>query len=307
MDSNRKKSAVVVVSAGGIEKISDIPQFLFGMFTDKRIMPFSKTVRLLFAAVITSLRAGQTYKILKQVRSPARIYTASIAEKLNKQLDMDLFFAMSYTKPKISKLVKRLKSYETIFVVSLFPQFSYTTTASEIDAFRNLEAEIIPVNTFYKDSRYIDIVESNISDALQKVPKSERSDTILLFSAHSLPVKLYETTRDPYINQVKETASLIADRFHSYQHRLSFQSKLGPVKWVSPTTFETIDRLPKHSPILVIPISFITDNSETVYEIDILYKKFAERLGTSYFVRSSCVNDDDRFILLLRDIIMETV
>ncbi len=299
------KSTVVVVSTGGIAKISDISQFLFGMFTDKRIMPLNKIARFLLAAIITSLRARQTYKIFKQVQSPVKIYAASIADKLQKQLDMDIFFALNYTKPKISKLIKRLKSYDKIFVVSLYPQFSYTTTASELDVFRNLKAEIIPLNTFYKDNRYLDIIQSYISNALLRIPEPQRNDTILLFSAHSLPIKLYESTHDPYISQVKETAALVAKRFNNHKYRISFQSKLGPVKWISPTTFETIAELPKNVPVLIVPISFIIDNTETLYEIDILYKKFAEGLGMHDFIRSECINDDDRFVSLIKNIILE--
>ncbi len=301
--------AVVIVSTGGIAKISDIPQFLLGMFTDKRILPYSRPVRFLLAIAIIALRWPKTYSILKQSGpSPVIFYTHSIVKKLKILLKTDLFFAMRYTKPKIAEIVNKLTHYEKIFIVSLLPQFSYTTVGSFMDKFERVSKKSERIDTFYKDKEYIDIVEQKIEDAIEKIPEHLREEAVLLFSAHSLPIALAETTKDPYIKQVEESVELAVKRFPKHRYELAFQSKLGPVKWFNPTTADKIMELAKKRlPIVMIPISFIVDNSETIYEIDLLYKALAKKWGASFFVRADCINDDDRFVKLIAEKIKEKI
>lgn len=297
----KNRSAVVIVSTGAIAKASDIPGFLWGMFTDKRIMPYNTFVRFLLAALIISLRLPKTYGILKDAGpSPVLLYTRSIVKKLGNLVDADLFFAMRYTSPKIEELTEKLENYKKVFIVSLFPQFSYTTVASFMDKFENLSKNCIRIDTFYKDKEYIDIVAQKIDDALKKIPKDLRKQAVLLFSAHSLPISLVKKTGDPYIKQVKENVELLAERFPEYRSELAFQSKLGPVKWFAPATLDKVVELSKrHLPIVVVPVSFIIDNSETIYEIDLLYRSLAQKWGAAAFLRADCPNDDDRFVKLI--------
>ncbi|NOZ83422.1 MAG: ferrochelatase [Epsilonproteobacteria bacterium] len=303
------RQAIVIVSTGGIAKISDIPQFLLGMFTDKRILPYSRPVGFLLAVAIIALRWPKTYSILKRSGpSPVIFYTRSIVKKLKILLKADLFFAMRYTKPKIAEIVNELTNYEKIFIVSLLPQFSYTTVGSFMDKFEKVSKKSIRIDTFYKDKEYIDIVGQKIEDAIEKIPEHLRKEAVLLFSAHSLPISLAEKTKDPYIKQVKESVELTAKRFPKHRYELAFQSKLGPAKWFNPTSADKVTELAKkHLPIVMVPISFVVDNSETIYEIDLLYKALAEKWGASYFVRADCINDDDRFVELIAKRIREKI
>ncbi len=302
-----RSNAVVIVSTGGISKVSDIPIFLWGMFTDKRIMPYNRFARFLLAILIISLRSPKTYGILKHSGpSPVLSYTRSIVKKLGNLVDADLFFAMRYTSPKIEELIDTLENYKKIFIVSLFPQFSCTTIASFMDRFGEVAKKAVKIDTFYKDARYIDIVAQKIDDALKKLPKDLRKKAVLLFSAHSLPISLVKKTGDPYIKQVKESAELLAKRFSEYRSELAFQSKLGPVKWFAPATLDKVAELSKrHLPIVVVPVSFIIDNSETIYEIDLLYKSLANKYGAAAFLRADCPNDEEKFVRLLAEKLKE--
>jgi ferrochelatase len=131
----------------------------------------------------------------------------------------------------------------------------------------------------------------------------------LLFSAHSIP-ESYVRNGDPYLEQTKESVELIMDRLgRRNPYQLSFQSKIGPVKWLEPFTNDAIKEIGKQGidDVLVVPISFVSEHIETLYELDILYKKVAAEAGVENFRRVPALNSDPTFIRALAEIVESTL
>jgi ferrochelatase len=127
----------------------------------------------------------------------------------------------------------------------------------------------------------------------------------LLFSAHSIPEKKVREG-DPYLDQTKTTVERIMDRLERQNpYRLCFQSKIGPIKWLEPITSNVIVEMGKRDiqDVLVIPVSFVSEHIETLYELDILYKKTADEAGIANFRRVPALNSDPAFIRALADIV----
>jgi ferrochelatase len=127
----------------------------------------------------------------------------------------------------------------------------------------------------------------------------------LLFSAHSIPEKKVQEG-DPYLDETRTTVESIVTRLgRKNPYRLSFQSKIGPVKWLEPMTSSVLVELGKRDvqDVLVVPVSFVSEHIETLYELDILYKKTAADAGVSNFRRVPALNSDPAFIKALADIV----
>jgi ferrochelatase len=150
---------------------------------------------------------------------------------------------------------------------------------------------------------YIESFVRSIQGELARFPHPDKVH--LLFSAHSIP-ESYVRNGDPYLDQTKQSVELIMDglgRRNPYQ--LSFQSKIGPVKWLAPFTNDVIIQLGKQgiADVLVVPISFVSEHIETLYELDILYKKVAAEAGVANFRRVPALNSDPVFIRALAEIV----
>jgi ferrochelatase len=202
-----------------------------------------------------------------------------------------------------------------LVILPLFPQFSVTTTGSGFALLKQLierRPRIKQLNTSWVRSwhdhpTYI----ASFTDLVQReLAKFKDPDAAhLLFSAHSIP-ESYVKNGDPYLEQTRRSVELIMDRLgrrNSYQ--LSFQSKIGPVKWLEPSTNDVIIDLGKRGvhDVLVIPISFVSEHIETLYELDILYKHVAEDAGVTNLRRVPALNSDPTFIRALAEIVTTTL
>jgi len=200
-------------------------------------------------------------------------------------------------------------------ILPLFPQYSVTTTGSgfsilrrSIDArsiFRKLDVQW--VCAWPDHPTYIESFSQAIRRELAKFPDPEKVH--ILFSAHSIP-ESYVRKGDPYLDQTKKSVELIMDRMgRQNPYQLSFQSKIGPVKWLEPSTNDVITRLGKEGieNVLIVPISFVSEHIETLYELDILYKKIAADAGIKNFRRVPALNSDPVFIRALADIVENTL
>ena len=153
-------------------------------------------------------------------------------------------------------------------------------------------------------------IESFVQGIRRELAKFENPNGAhILFSAHSIP-ESYVRKGDPYLEQTKKTVELIMDRLERKNpYQLSFQSKIGPVKWLKPFTNDVITQLGKQDvdDILVVPVSFVSEHIETLYELDILYKKVAEEAGVKTFRRVPALNSDPTFIRALAEIVENTL
>jgi ferrochelatase len=220
-------------------------------------------------------------------------------------------------RPFLKEAVERiLKSdVQSLVILPLFPHYSVTTTGSGFAVLRKLidanprfrELDVQWVCSWQDHPTFITSFVQSIQRELEKFPSPEKVH--LLFSAHSTP-ESYVREGDPYLDQTRKSVELIMDRLgRKIPHHLSFQSKIGPVKWLEPFTNDVIVKLGKEGidDILVVPISFVSEHIETLYELDILYKKVAQEAGVANFSRVPALNSDPTFIRALAEIVESTL
>ncbi len=279
-EDNEKR--LTLVSMGGVDSFSSILPFLFRMFTDNHILPLPSSLRFIIALAITACRAKQTWDIYKNAGpSPVRQITERIKAKLSEK-GIESSVAYLYSQPVFEKASTSLV---------LYPFYSHSTHGRVVE---NSKCVVPPLAIF---PEFFDLVEERLRkelDALEDTLKPA-----VLFSAHSLPERLAQRTRDPYRRDIETFVRYMSKRF-CVPVFLSFQSRLGPVEWFEPTTESMIKKLAKRFDTLILfPVSFAIDNTETVHEMDVLYARIAKQCGVRRFIRVSCFNDDDRFVDLL--------
>lgn len=241
-----------------------------------------------------------------------------------------VYVAMRYWHPLTEETVAKIShsAIRKIVVIPLYPQYSRATTGSSIKKLieefagitgnkiempkayqRTFSVQAPPftidfVASWYDHPIYIEALIEKISKGMELFASGSRKSKFgvpVLFSAHSLPQKFIDEG-DPYVNETKRTIDEISKRINIESY-LSYQSKSGPVKWLEPSTEDMITRLAKKGVknLLIVPISFVSDHIETLYEIDMLYKNMAHKLGMN-LQRVESLNTSPKFIEALSDI-----
>src|SRR5207248_711726 len=207
------------------------------------------------------------------------------------------------------------RKLDKLLILPLFTHYSVTTTGSGFSVLRQLieqrpslkRLDIQWVRSWPDQPTYIESFVQSIQRELEKFGNKEKVH--LLFSAHSIP-ESYVRNGDPYLEQTRQSVELIMDRLgRKNTYQLSFQSKIGPVKWLEPFTNDVLKKLGKEGidDVLVVPISFVSEHIETLYELDILYKKVAAEAGIANFRRVPALNSDPTFIRALAELVESTL
>jgi protoporphyrin/coproporphyrin ferrochelatase len=318
------KLGVLVFNLGGPESLRDVKPFLYRLFSDPEIIRIKwGPVRKAVAYMIATLRKkkSQGYYRLIGGGSPLRRLTEEQAGALEVELrrrgmDARTFVGMCTWKPFLDEAVQQVmkSGVDRLVILPLFPHYSFTTTRAGSEALRRLLArpelktlEITWISTWAEHPTYIESFASSIEKELGKF--SAPGKVQLLFSAHSIP-ESYVREGDPYLDQTKASVEKIMDRLgRKNPYELSFQSKIGPVKWLEPATNVVIREYGKRGiqDVLVVPISFVSEHIETLYELDILYQKVATDAGVGNFKRVPALNSDPLFIGALADIVQEAL
>ncbi len=317
------KTGVLVFNLGGPETLRDVKPFLYRLFSDPEIIRIRFTpLRKVIAYTIATLRRKKSEGYYAQIGggSPIRRLTEDQARALEQELrrrghDAQTFVGMCAAPPFLEEAIDRAvqSQLHRLIILPLFPQFSTTTTGSGFPVLRRLmesrpqfkTIDVRWIREWFDHPVYIESFALAIERELRrnKVPDKFH----ILFSAHSIP-ESYVKQGDPYLDQTEKTVQLIMVRLqkmgYANTHQLAFQSKVGPQKWLSPMTSDVIADLGKNGirDVLVVPISFVSEHSETLYELDILYKKSAEQAGITNFRRVAAPNSDPTFIRALADI-----
>lgn len=319
------KVGVLLFNLGGPETLRDVKPFLYRLFSDPEIIRIKwGPVRKLLAYTIATLRRKTSEGYYRQIGggSPLRRLTEEQARALADEFktrgkDVQTFVGMCTWHPFLKEAVERIEKsdIQRLVILPLFPHYSVTTTGSGFAVLRNLiekrpsfkKLDVQWVRSWEDHPRYIESFEQFTRRELVKFENPEGAH--ILFSAHSIP-KSYVREGDPYLEQTKKSVELIMDRIgRKNPYELSFQSKIGPVKWLEPFTNDVIMRLGKEgiTDVLVVPISFVSEHVETLYELDILYKKVAEKAGVANFRRVPTLNSDPSFIKALAEIVEGTL
>ena len=307
-----EKIAVILLNLGGPKQVEDVRPFLYNLFADRLIIRLGPAfMQKPLAWWIARKRAPKSQEYYRQIGggSPLNKITAAQARALEKELNIDGWFqvemAMRYWHPFSHEVVPSLlnNGIRRIVALTLYPHYSIATTGSSlIDLRRCLAgqtaAQLLEIESWPEQPDYTACLARRIIKGVAAGPKAE-----VVYSAHSLPLKFIEEG-DPYLDHLKQTIKAVEQQTEIHGH-LCFQSRSGPVEWLSPSTPETIERLAREGAkrILMVPISFVSDHVETLCEIDIQYKKLAAGLGVE-LSRTPSLNTDPAFIAGLKALVV---
>jgi ferrochelatase len=310
------KTAVLLLQMGGPDSLDAVEPFLRSLFSDRDIIRLGPAFfQPALARFIARRRAPKVEACYERIggKSPIRELTEAQAAALEERLgdNFRCFTAMRYWRPSTIEALAAVKraGMARIIALPLYPHYSRATTGSGFNELRRVLSlagvtfTVTFINSFHDSPLYLEALAETIDAGLSSFPPGE--ETTLLFSAHSLPVSFIESG-DPYLSQVEETVRLVMERFPGRRHELAFQSKAGPVKWLEPSTEETIARLAENGcrNILAVPVSFVSDHIETLYEIDVTYADLAMRKGILQFRRAPALNTRPLFIECLADLVL---
>jgi ferrochelatase len=314
----KNKSAVVLFNLGGPDSLEAVQPFLENLFNDPDIfkLPFQKTL----AKYISKKRAPKVQEEYKLIggKSPLGMWTEKQRKMLqNKFLlygyNVDVFVAMRYWNPLTEEIVLEVEKndYEKIILLPLYPHYSISTTGSSFNEWKRYykgdSSKLIYIDNYYNHPIYLKALNERISEALQKFPENIRNEVQLVFSAHGTPVS-YLKKGDPYSGQITDTIEAVMKlRNNDHEYHLCFQSKVGPAKWLEPATDKMIEELAGKGKknILIIPVSFVSDHIETLYELDIEYRHVAEKAGIQNYIVTEGLNDLQFFVDALYDLVTE--
>lgn len=328
-----RKIGVVLLNMGGPDSLQAVEPFLYNLFSDHDIVQIPKPIQKPVAFLISKIRSKKTRKYYEIIggKSPQKEQTFMQAQSLQQSLgeDYKVVVAMRYWHPFTEEALEELFKHQLkkIILLPLYPQYSRTTTGSSFNEFdrkvrkyikpgkftviSTLEGQDRPyyypsnipihkVNCYFDNPDYIQAMVLNIKESVQNY-----RDYFFLFSAHSLPEKII-LQGDPYKRQTEKTVELIMEHFPGVEFTLSYQSKVGPVKWLQPFTEETIRKLVIKGvkKLVVIPVSFVSEHSETLYELDYVYGSMAKELGIESYVRVPTLQTHPFFITALKNIVL---
>ncbi len=270
----------VLVNTGGVERFADYPPFLLRMFSDRRILPLPPLLRKVVAFSVATLRSPIAYRKYRKIGgSPILKIMRKQAEDLEKLLNIPVRYACLYSKPLLSDVLKVL-SQEEVVVIPQYPQFSFTTTMAVVDMLMQVAPDSKIVTSYHDNPHFIEMWAGEIA-------KCSLNGVVVLFVAHGVPEKVLRMG-DPYYRQVLESASLIAARLNLRHYRVAFQSRLTP-GWAKPYVEDVMKDLSKsgYDSVLVVPLSFVNEHLETLYDLDIELASLAKDLGFKNYVRVS--------------------
>lgn len=328
---SKQKLAVVLFNLGGPDGPSAIKPFLFNLFYDKAIIAVANPMRWLLAKFISAKRAPVAKKIYAEMggRSPILELTQAQAHALESGLknkitetEIQTFVSMRYWHPFANETVKQVKAFapDRVVLLPLYPQFSTTTTASSLAEWRTvaaregLNAKTKTICCWPTQPGFITAQAKLLNDAIAVLSSTATPGTLIevLFSAHGLPKRTVERTGDPYPDHVAYGAKAIIDAANKlapgnadrFSWKVSYQSRVGNLEWIGPDTEDEIKRAGKRgAALVVVPLAFVSEHSETLVELDIEYAQVANRAGVKKYIRVPAVGTQPDFIDGLSDLV----
>jgi len=318
--ADSKNIAVILFQLGGPDSQAAVEPFLYNLFCDPDIINFpgSFLARKPLAKLISTTRSKVVRQHYAEIGggSPIRRLTTqqgkALEAALRQHISARTIVAMRYWHPNTEEAISSLESvpYDEIVLLPLYPHYSFATTGSSLKEWNRLYKPSVPVHLidhFYDHPDYIAGIVERINGVLRQLPNPE--EVHLVFSAHGLPVALVEKG-DPYPQHIDATVRMVREMgAWENPHVLCFQSRVGPQKWLTPPLTGTIEKMAGEGikRMLVIPISFLTEHIETLFEINIEARELAESLGVSDFHMMPALNDSPLLIRALADLVLRAV
>jgi len=308
-----RKIAVILFNLGGPDSPEAVQPFLFNLFNDKAIIGAPQPIRWLIAKLISTRRAPIAQDIYKELggKSPLLENTEAQAKALEETLRTThpnqffrCFISMRYWHPMAAETAAAVRDWnaDEVVMLPLYPQFSTTTTGSSVESWQKAlvksgwTGEVRGICCYPENDGFVDAVTARLRAELLDIDKVET--VRLMFSAHGLPQKVVDGG-DPYQLAVERTAAAVVARLDvpAIDWIVSYQSRVGPLEWIKPYTEDEIRRAGSEGKgLIVVPIAFVSEHSETLVELDIEYRKLAEESGVPIYRRVGTVAEDSAFI-----------
>ncbi len=274
---------------GAPSSTEEIKPFLYRLFSDRDLINFG-VPPFLQKPLAYAIATFRTPKVKPQYEaigggSPLVKYSLETGELLAKALKLPVFVAMLYSEPLMEKVTRKIlkEGFERIYHLTLYPHYSKATAGACLRDGRKYlsgKVELKEVKSWAVNPNYIRWIREGIRRELQG---SNPKETVILFSAHSLPKYIVESG-DRYPQEVRETVKAVMEAFKEYHYRISYQSKVGPIEWLEPSTQEELKRIKEEGfkRVVVFPISFVSEHIETLYELDVEYREIARGVGLDF-------------------------
>ncbi len=312
------KKAVILFNLGGPDKLENVEPFLFNLFNDPAILNLPSFIRYPLAKLIANRRAPTAKKIYQELGGSSPILkltqeqSFSLEQSLNKN-DKDseykCFIVMRCWHPRAENVINQVINFnpEEIILMPLYPQYSAATSGSSIKEWNdvckknNLKVKTSTICCYPTDKNFI---EAHKNEIVKKI--KDLNNFKLIFSAHGLPEKNIKKG-DPYQWQVEQSVDKIVKSLNiqDLDWILSYQSRVGPLKWIGPSTEDIIvenSKLGKH--IVLVPIAFVSEHSETLVELDIEYKELADKNGCKNYSRVPALGTNENYIKAMSNLII---
>lgn len=311
-----KKTAIILFNLGGPSSLDEVKGFLFKLFYDRAIINLPNPLRWILAKIISYKREDVAKDIYRQMGGKSTILDETIKQK--KALERELgdkggkvYISMRYSFPDSKKVAKEISKHnpDEVIMLPLYPQFSTTTTGSSVkdmsEALRgiNYKGEVKIIGCYFAEENFIKGHISKIKEAISKVGDKKYR---IIFSAHSLPEKIIKSG-DPYQWQVEQTVDAVVKGLKAKEldYVVSYQSKVTPVKWIGPDTeSEVIKAADEKEAVIIVPIAFVSEHSETLVELDIEYKEKIKDKKVKY-IRVSALGCQKEYISSLAKMVKD--
>jgi ferrochelatase len=307
--------AVVLMNLGGPDTLDHVRPFLKNLFSDPAIIDLPWPLRPILAAGISRARNNKAKKIYQQLGGGSPLLSNTKAQSLElrsllqEQLPdqtVEVFICMRYWHPLSKETVAQVKAYSPtqIILLPLYPQYSKTTTGSSFKEWRKeakrqgLNVSTSEIQSYPEDDFFVEAHADLLGPWIEKA--SVYGKPRILFSAHGLPQKVIDAG-DPYENQVHQTVKAILKKLPpSLEGVICYQSKVGPLRWLGPSTEQELMRAGEDGvPVIIVPVAFVSEHVETLVELDHDYRNLAHRLGIPFYGRVPALGVHPNYIKAL--------
>jgi ferrochelatase len=298
------KVAVILFNLGGPDSLDAVQPFLRNLFGDPAILRLPSLIRRPLARFLARRRApkardiyakiGGSSPIVGQTEAQAR----ALEEALGSEHDWRGYVCMRYWHPMTEAVVRSVERFapDRIVLLPLYPQFSTTTTASSFTAWNDTATFKVPTRSIKSYPTEPGFIAASVDLVKQGLAEAGNGRKRLLFSAHGLPERVIKAG-DPYQAEVEQTAHTIASALGGLDWAVCYQSRVGPLKWIGPSTDQEIRRAGADGTgVVLYPLSFVSEHSETLVELDIDYRHLAKEAGVPVYVRVPTVGTHPLFI-----------
>jgi ferrochelatase len=305
-------TAVFLLNLGGPRNLDEVEPYLYELFSDPLVLdaPLGP-LRKVLARVIARRRAPSSREKYQLIggRSPLVEGTEAQARALAEVLGpgFGVHLAMRCGHPSTAEGVRQALAAGAGRAVALplYPQWANATTLSSLQELRRRWPRALPlaeVCTWHDHPGYLGAVSATVADAIGRLPPEARERPLVVFSAHGLPLSQVRKG-DPYPTYVEASCRGVAERLGLRDWKVTYQSRVGPMRWLGPDTNEFVEANARGRGVVAVPIAFVSEHLETLYDLDVLAREAAERGGAAAYARAAAVGTRPDFVAALADVV----